>query len=65
MADDADHSVLREQRILEMQLNARREEGPKATGYCLNPRCGDRLSPGLRWCDATCRDTYERIRGTK
>lgn len=31
----------------------------QATGYCLN--CDEKLEPGRRFCDAACRDDYERL----
>ena len=37
-----------------------RPRGPASTGYCLN--CGPDvpLPDGLRWCDADCRDDWQR-----
>ncbi|MDG4866541.1 hypothetical protein P8631_00750 [Guyparkeria sp. 1SP6A2] len=34
------------------------QEGPKATGYCLN--CEAPIDPPRRWCDVECRDELER-----
>jgi hypothetical protein len=39
-------------------LSQRQPEGPTAIGYCLN--CDARLATGLRWCDAACRDDWEK-----
>ena len=39
-------------------LSQRQPEGPTSTGYCLN--CDARLAPKLRWCDAGCRDDWEK-----
>lgn len=39
-------------------LSQKRPEGPAATGYCLN--CEAHLAPGQRWCDAGCRDDWEK-----
>ena len=41
-------------------LSQRAPEGPAATGHCFN--CDARLKPGLRWCDAPCRDDWEKQR---
>lgn len=46
----------------EMIANAyraiRRPEGPRATGRCLF--CEESVTDGRRWCDAECRDDWER-----
>ena len=41
--------------------NARTLAGvlPEPNGSCLN--CGDQVGDGLRWCDADCRDDWERL----
>lgn len=39
-------------------LSKRAPTGPTATGYCLN--CDARLAPRQRWCDALCRDDWQR-----
>jgi hypothetical protein len=47
-----------EQRDREIALQqCRKPDGPAALGYCL--ACGELLA-GRRWCDADCRDDYER-----
>lgn len=33
-------------------------KGPEATGHCLN--CGEELADGARWCDADCRDDWQK-----
>lgn len=64
MADDADIAEQETSRLLELRLAVRKPEGPKATGFCLN--CDDGpLEQGHRWCDATCRDEWEQMRGSK
>lgn len=35
----------------------------RETGYCLSALCGDEVPPGRRWCDAECRDDWERAKG--
>lgn len=42
----------------EAALSQRKPEGPVATGHCLN--CDARLAPKQRWCDALCRDDWEK-----
>lgn len=59
MADDVDRGQERDQILLEAQIAARKPEGPRATGQCLT--CEDPLPPAHRWCDAACRDDYERL----
>jgi hypothetical protein len=39
-------------------LQMRKPEGPAATGYCLN--CDAHLSPKQRWCDADCRNDWQK-----
>ena len=58
MADDVDLASEREERYRAEALAARREEGPKATGFCLH--CGDPAEDGRRWCAGNCRDRWER-----
>ena len=43
--------------MLKAILASRREQGPTATGYCLN--CDDRVTDGVRWCCAECRDDWQ------
>ena len=43
---------------LRASLSARREQGPTATGYCLN--CDEPLPEGHRWCDAGCRNDWQK-----
>ncbi|TCS70754.1 hypothetical protein EDC61_11481 [Sulfuritortus calidifontis] len=59
MADEAD----RAQDVIDLLLGAaiqgaKKPGGPPPTGSCLN--CGEPLKPGLRWCDADCRDDWQR-----
>jgi len=39
-------------------LSQRAPEGPTATGNCLN--CEWPLTGGKRWCDAACRDDWQK-----
>lgn len=52
--DDIDRAAATTDFLLAKSLDCRRQEGPQATGVCLN--CGE-PSDG-RWCDADCRDEW-------
>lgn len=39
-------------------IDTRREA--EATGFCLSPLCGEAVDPPKRWCDADCRDDWQR-----
>lgn len=58
MADDVDLMQDREQIFLDQQLKVRKPEGPQATGKCLT--CETPVEAPRRWCDADCRDDYDR-----
>jgi hypothetical protein len=57
-ADNLDVASDREE--LERQISARirKPEGPQPTGRCL--WCDEILGDYHRWCDAGCRDMWER-----
>lgn len=55
LADIADDIMQMEIRHL---LSSRKTTGPEATGECLF--CGEPLPDGKRWCNAECRDEWER-----
>lgn len=60
-SDVSDQATANEELFLEVALRAKREEGPQATGLCLN--CDESLPEGHRWCDADChRDWKLRTR---
>lgn len=50
---------LTEQFFTDIALLGRKPDGPQATGRCLC--CGKPLANGVRWCDADCRDDWEKI----
>lgn len=52
IADDANEQI---ELLLNLELAARRPEGPEATGLCLY--CG--VPAEGRWCDRLCRDGWE------
>lgn len=58
MADDIDMAQERDALLLEAQLAHRKPVGPMATGKCLT--CDEPMPAGHRWCDADCRDDFER-----
>ncbi len=59
MADEAD----RAQAVIDLLLDAaiagvKKPGGPKPAGFCL--KCGAPLDQDRRWCDADCRDDWQR-----
>lgn len=56
--DEADITAERLEREMARLLAMRRASGPQPAGACL--WCGAPLAPHLRWCDADCRDDWER-----
>lgn len=77
MTNFADEASERTEAQIEQALASRKPEGPRATGYCLG--CGEYLvtiqrrgtvgpdrevrDMTRRWCDAQCRDDWERRQG--
>lgn len=55
IADIADKDV---ERALQDALNNKRPSGPEYTGKCLF--CDEQVEAPKRWCDAECRDQWER-----
>lgn len=58
--DDSDKATAREELDRDLALKNLKPAGPAPTGACLN--CDEPLPPGLRWCDALCRDDWEARR---
>lgn len=62
MADEADKSDERIQMAIESGVNAAHDAKPEAphSGYCLT--CGPKkpLPVNQRWCDADCRDDWQK-----
>lgn len=66
MADIADWADSQNEMALDAALKAARARAAnderaamaQSTGYCLF--CGAELEPPRRWCDADCRDLWER-----
>lgn len=42
----------------QIAIQKRKPEGPTATGLCL--ACEESVPDGRRWCDASCRDEWEK-----
>jgi hypothetical protein len=59
-ADPADRATEYEELLRKEALARRAPSGPVATGECLDPHCAEPLPEGRRWCDADCRDAWER-----
>lgn len=60
-ADPVDRASVEEQRSLEVAIHAARNQTVRtlpAVGSCYN--CDESLEPGHRFCDADCRDDYEK-----
>ncbi|MFN4003333.1 MAG: hypothetical protein ACK4MJ_12285 [Hylemonella sp.] len=60
MADDADLTDAHLEREMQMRLAAlrRRQQALPYSGQCY--WCGEDVAPPKRWCDADCRDEWER-----
>jgi len=58
VADIIDEAHEREEELRAKALERREPEGPPAVGACYN--CSEPLAPGQRWCDADCRDDWEK-----
>lgn len=63
MADEADIAAEHLERAMGLILRRRAEAGPEPTGRCL--WCGAPLRRPLRWCDAECRDDWEKNHARK
>ena len=55
--DDADRAQ-RDIEVLSNYFHRALEPVANATGQCL--WCGKQLEKGMRWCDASCRDAWEK-----
>jgi hypothetical protein len=59
MSDIVDDTQEREERFMPYQIAASRKPvGPAPNGHC--HFCDAPVAEGLRFCDAACRDGYER-----
>ena len=76
LSDPLDVAAAESERLLRAQCAYRKRPGPVATGFCLDPMCGEQLVSDealasidaggavpdgtQRWCSAACRDHFER-----
>lgn len=58
MSDQIDLANDHAEMFNDIATKQRKPEGPVATGWCLN--CDEKLGQGRRFCDADCRDDYEK-----
>ncbi len=58
MADEADLAQQVMDRAMQAAIMGGRQEGPEATGYCLN--CDAPIITARRWCCPECRDEWQR-----
>jgi hypothetical protein len=58
--DEGDRAAAIQQKDIDNGLKIRRAEGPAPRGICYH--CGESVADGLRWCDAECRDAWQRDR---
>lgn len=59
--DDVDIAEKNQQLFLAVALRnhvKERRESPKNSGFCLN--CGEKITQKERWCDADCRDDWQK-----
>lgn len=56
MPDLADLAQLQTERLALLPRPAVKS-GPEATGFCLY--CDEPVAPGLRWCNAECRNDWQ------
>jgi len=58
MSDDIDRAQNEADRALAESLRARKAVGPAPTGRCLH--CDEIVGDEMRWCDAGCRDAWQK-----
>ena len=58
MSDIIDVAQAKAEAIASAELARRHPVGPAATGLC--HWCGEPVPEGRRWCDADCRDDWQR-----
>ncbi len=56
--ENLDRAAEHAEHFLQVSLLNRKPSGPVANGFC--HYCSSPTAPGLRWCDALCRDDYEK-----
>ena len=58
MSDEVDRASQEVERAHAEAQRHRKPQGPMYTGCCSN--CGENTPAERRWCDAACRDQWER-----
>lgn len=58
MSDDIDRAQREVERLLTEAQRVRKPAGPQPTGRC--HFCDEIVVDQARWCDATCRDGWQR-----
>jgi hypothetical protein len=58
IADPLDRAAAETESMIAAAVTFRKPSGPEANGECHN--CGADLVVGLRWCNAACRDDWEK-----
>jgi hypothetical protein len=61
IADVANDDLESSLELARKQLQAAKPDAV-ASGVCLLTACGEALTDGRRWCDAECRDLWEKER---
>lgn len=61
MSDEADLAEHQEELARQYALLVRKRIGPSYTGFCLN--CGEITESPLRWCNADCREDWDKREG--
>lgn len=58
---DAANEIVSKMEDIAVSLS-RSYKGPEATGYCISPECGKKLEFPQRFCNAECRDAWQKSR---
>jgi hypothetical protein len=56
--DEGDRAAAIQQKDIDNGLKIRKAKGPVPNGICYH--CGETVVDELRWCDAECRDAWQR-----
>lgn len=61
--DSADQAQRIEERLLQIRIAASAAGGVPQTAHGVCLHCGAAVAAPRRWCDAGCRDDWERLAG--